>query len=68
MEQIMRPRIGDQIIFTGFGADCHWRTECTVTHVSDSKIVVDPAQMLFSGVTDSGRSVGGYFDQIVEIV
>lgn len=64
----MQPNIGDRIIFTGLGAGCHWRTECTVTQVSDPKIVVDPEQMLFSGVTDSGREVGGYFDQIVEIV
>lgn len=68
MEQIMQPRIGDRIIFTGLGAGCHWRTECMVTQVSDPKIVVNPAQMLFSGVTDSGCMVGGYFDQIVEIV
>ena len=68
MDGIITPKVGDRVIFTQYCVDRHWRTECTVTQVSDPKIVVDPAQMLFSGVTDSGRMVGGYFDEIVEIV
>ena len=60
--------IGDRIVFTGFGEDTSWRTECTVTHVSDPKIVIEPTHWTFSGRTDSGRPVGGYFDQVIEIV
>ena len=58
--------IGDRIVFTGFGEDRSWRITCTVTAVSD--IVTEPTHWTFSGVTDTGRFVGGYFDQVIEIL
>ena len=59
--------IGDRIIFSGFGGTI-WCTTCTVTAVSDPAIAADPAHRSFSGMTDDGRAVGGYFDQIIEVV
>lgn len=60
--------IGDRIIFSGFGEDTTWRVTCTVFAVSDPAIVADPAHRSFSGMTDGNRAVGGYFDQIVEVL
>lgn len=60
--------IGDRIIFSGFGEDTTWRVTCTVVAVSDPAIVADPAHRSFSGMTDGNRAVGGYFDQVVEVL
>jgi len=60
--------IGDRIVFTVFGEDRSWRTTCTVTAVSDPDIVTEPTHWTFSGVTDTGRFVGGYFDQVIELL
>lgn len=64
----MNVQVGDRIIFTGLGKDTSWSCECTVTNVSDPEIVTDPAHWTFSGRTDSGKFVGGYFDQVIEIL
>lgn len=64
----MKVQVGERIIFTGFGEDSSWRCECIVTNVSDPEIVTDPSHWTFTGKTDSGKPVGGYFDQIIEIV
>jgi hypothetical protein len=60
--------IGDRIIFSGFGADTSWRITCTVFAVSDPGIGEDPALCSFSGMTDGNRAVGGYFDQVIEVL
>lgn len=68
MDGIIAPKIGDHVIFTAAGAKWGWKTECTVTQVSDPKIVADPWYWMFSGETDTGRRVGGYVFQIIETV
>ena len=61
-------KVGDRIVFGDIEKKSSWRTECVVISGSDPDIVKEPTHRTFSGMTDSGRYVGGYLDQVVEIL
>jgi hypothetical protein len=58
-------KVGDVVSFRSPWSYDTEVTECTVTGVSDPKIVKSAGLRTFSGVTVQGRHVGGYLDQIV---
>lgn len=66
-EIYVKAKSGDRIVFTGL-VESDWRCECTIISVSDPQIVRESTHRTFSGITDDRRAVGGYLDQILEIV